>query len=141
MDLRVLVLTKDGGLADVLRTQVENLGAACTLRETYDELSPSLAWADAAIIDLADDGLDDLNRLRVESPRMRVLAVATETAQEEAARSAGADEVLVEPFSIADIVDSIRRLAPPDTATVIDLRTGEVTAAPAPVEGPWFATS
>ena len=87
------------------------------------------------------DGLDDLNRLRVESPRMRVLAVATEAAQEDAARSAGADDVLTEPFSIADIVDSIRRLAPPDTATVIDLVTGEVSTAPAPVEGPWFATS
>jgi DNA-binding response OmpR family regulator len=141
MDLRVLVLTKDGGLADVLRTQVENLGATCTLRESYDDLSLSLAWADAAIIDLAGDGLDDLNRLRVESPRMRVLAIATETAQEDAARSAGADVVLSEPFSIADIVVSIRRLAPPDVATVIDLVTGEVSTAPAPVEGPWFATS
>jgi DNA-binding response OmpR family regulator len=141
MDLRVLVLTKDGGLADVLRTQVENLGAACTVRETYDELSPSLQWADAAIIDLAGDGLDDLNRLRVESPRMRVLAVATSAPQEDEARSAGADHVLTEPFSIADIVDSIRAIAPPDTATVIDLVTGEVSAAPAPVDGPWFATS
>ena len=141
MDLRVLVLTMDGGLAEVLRTQVENLGAACTVRETYDDLSRSLQWADAAIIDLAGDGLDDLNRLRVESPRMRVLAVATSASQEDAARSAGADEVLTEPFSIADIVQSIRALAPPDSASVIDLRTGEVSAAPAPVDGPWFATS
>jgi DNA-binding response OmpR family regulator len=141
MDLRVLVLTKDGGLADVLRTQVENLGGACTLRETYDELSPSLLWGDAAIIDLAGDGLDDLNRLRVECPRLRVLAIATDQGDEEAARSAGADQVLAEPFSIADIVERIRRLAPMEAATVIDLATGEVTTAPTPVEGPWFATS
>jgi DNA-binding response OmpR family regulator len=141
MDLRVLVLTKDGSLGDVLRTQVENLGGACTLRETYDDLGPSLQWADAAVIDLAGDGLDDLNRLRVEAPRMRVLAVATDEGQESSARSAGADDVLVEPFSIADIVGSIRRLAPPDTATVIDLATGEVSTAPAVVERPWFATS
>lgn len=141
MDLRALVLTKDAGLGDVLRTQVENLGGACTLRETYDELSPSLAWADAAIIDLAGDGLDDLNRLRVECPRLRVLAVATEPSHEEAARSAGADDVLVEPFSVADIVDGIRRLAPLSATQVIDLATGEVSTAPTPVEGPWFATS
>jgi DNA-binding NarL/FixJ family response regulator len=141
MDLRALVLTKDASLGDVLRTQVENLGGACTLRETYDELGPSLAWADAAVIDLAGDGLDDLNRLRVECPRMRVLAVATDEAQAESAQSAGADHVLSEPFSIADIVDSIRRLAPPASPTVIDLVTGEMTSAPAPVEGPWFATS
>lgn len=141
MDLRALVLTKDAALADVLRTQVENLGGACTLRETYDELGPSLGWADAAIIDLAGEGLDDLNRLRVESPRMRVLAVATDELQERSARSAGADDVLLEPFSIAEIVDSIRRLAPADVTTVIDLASGEVSTAPVAVEGPWFATS
>ena len=141
MDLRALVLTKDADLGAVLRTQVENLGGACTLRETYDALSSSLTWADAAIIDLAGDGLDDLNRLRVESPRLRVLAVATNASDEEAARSAGADDVLLEPFSIADIVDGIRRLAPLTTTQVIDLSTGEVSTAPTPVEGPWFATS
>ncbi len=141
MDLRALVLTKDADLGAVLRTQVENLGGACTLRETYDELSSSLTWADAAIIDLAGDGLDDLNRLRVESPRLRVLAVATNASDDEAARLAGADDVLLEPFSIADIVDGIRRLAPLTTTQVIDLSTGEVSTAPTPVEGPWFATS
>jgi DNA-binding response OmpR family regulator len=142
MDLRVLVLTKDLGMAELLRTQVENLGGACTVRESYDEMSPSLDWADAAIIDLAGEGLDDLNRLRVECPRLRVLAVATEGDDVEAARSAGADEVMVEPFAISDIVEAIRKLGPAVAAAqVIDLRTGEVSDAPATVEGPWFATS
>ena len=140
MDLRVLVLTKDLGMAELLRTQVENLGGATNVRETYDEMSSSLDWADAAIIDLAGDGLDDLNRLRVECPRLRVLAVATDPVHEDAARSAGADEVMVEPFSVADIVNAIRKLGPTG-ADVIDLRTGEVTKTPAAVEGPWFATS
>jgi DNA-binding response OmpR family regulator len=141
MDLRVIVLTADTGLAELLRTQVENLGGACTVRETYDDAGPSLDWADAAIIDLAGDGLDDLNRFRVECPRLRVLAIATDSTQEAAARTAGADEVLVEPFSIADVVDVVRRLGPTGAAQVIDLRTGEVTEAPPVVDGPWFATS
>ena len=142
MDLRVLVLTKDLGMAELLRTQVENLGGASSVRETYDEMSPVLDWADAAIIDLAGDGLDDLNRLRVECPRLRVLAVATDDDQEAAARSAGADDVMIEPFAVADIVDAIRKLGPVVAAAqVIDLRTGEVSDAPAAVEGPWFATS
>ena len=141
MDLRVLVLTPDLGLAELLRTQVENLGGACTVRETYDEASPALEWADAAIIDLAGDGLDDLNRLRVECPRLRVLAIATDALQEGSARSAGADEVMVEPFSIADIIELIRRLGPRGGGQVIDLRTGEVSEAPATADGPWFATS
>jgi DNA-binding response OmpR family regulator len=142
MDLRVLVLTKDLGMAELLRTQVENLGGACTVRDTYDELGASLEWADAAIIDLAGDGLDDLNRLRVECPRLRVLAVSPDAEQEAAARSAGADDVMVEPFAVADIVEAIRKLGPVVAdAQVIDLRTGEVTEAPAAVESPWFATS
>jgi DNA-binding response OmpR family regulator len=140
MDLRVLVLTTDPGLGAVLRAQVENLGGACTLRETYDEASSSFDWADAAIIDLDGDGLDDLNRLRVECPRLRVMAIATDALQEGSARSAGADEVLAEPFAITDVVDVIRRLAPVNTDQVIDLRAGE-TSPPVAVDGPWFATS
>jgi DNA-binding response OmpR family regulator len=142
MDLRVLVLTRDLGLAELLRTQVENLGGACNLRDSYDEAGGSLDWADAAIIDLAGSGLDDLNRLRVECPRLRVLAVSPDHVQEGSARSAGADEVLVEPFTIADIIEAVRRLAPVPTgdATVIDLTTGEAKAAPAVDEAPWWAT-
>jgi DNA-binding response OmpR family regulator len=142
MDLRVLVLTRDLGLAELVRTQVENLGAAVNLRGSYDEAGASLDWADAAVIDLAGSGLDDLNRLRVEAPRLRVLAIATDDVQEGSARSAGADEVLVEPFTIADIIDAVRHLAPAPSgdATVIDLATGEATAAPAAADAPWWAT-
>jgi DNA-binding response OmpR family regulator len=140
MDLRVLVLTGDLGLAELLRTQVENLGCACTLRESYNESSASIPWADAAIVDLAGDGLDDLNRLRVESPRLRVLAVATNRTQADSARSAGADQVLVEPFSIADVVDAVRTLGPSTDATVIDLTTGIAKPAPVVDDAPWWAT-
>jgi DNA-binding response OmpR family regulator len=142
MDLRVLVLTTDHGLGDLLRTQIENLGGACTLRETYDEASASFDWADAAVVDLAGDGLDDLNRLRVECPRLRVMAIATDALQEGSARSAGADEVLLEPFAIADVVEVIRRLATAHSGqVVIDLRAGDRAEAAATVDGPWFATS
>ena len=140
MDLRVLVLTADLGLAELLRTQVENLGCACTMRDSYDTAGPSMEWADAAIIDLAGDGIDDLSRLRVEAPRLRVLAVATSAGQEAAALSAGADQVLVEPFSIADVVDAVRTLGPTADALIVDLRTGEATPAPAVDEAPWWAT-
>lgn len=140
MDLRVLVLTADLGLSEVLRTQVENLGCHCTLQETYDDASATIGWADAAIIDLAGNGLDDLNRLRVEAPRVRILAVAPDAEQEDAARSAGADQVLVEPFAIADVVHAVRALGPNADALVIDLRTGVASAAPAVEDAPWWAT-
>lgn len=140
MDLRVLVLTGDLGLSELLRAQVENLGCHCTLRETYDDASPSIDWADAAIIDLAGDGLDDLNRLRIEAPRVRILAIAPDLQQEGAARSAGADQVLVEPFSIADVIEAVRALGPNGDAHVVDLRTGVTTAAPVADDAPWWAT-
>ena len=139
MDLRVLVLTGDLGLAELLRTQVENLGCNSTIRATYDEASPAIEWADAAIIDLAGDGLDDLNRLRVEAPRVRILAVAVDAGQEAAARSAGADQVLVEPFSIAELVTAVRTLGPNGAAGVIDLRTGAMATAEQD-DAPWWAT-
>lgn len=140
MDLRVLVITGDLGLSELLRTQVENLGCHCTLRETYDDASPGIDWADAAIIDLVGDGLDDLNRLRVEAPRVRILAIAPDATQEGAARSAGADRVLLEPFSIADVIEGVRALGPSGDARVIDLRTGVAAAAPAVDDAPWWAT-
>jgi DNA-binding response OmpR family regulator len=140
MDLRVLVLTSDLGMSELLRAQVENLGCHCNLRDTYDGASSAIGWADAAIIDLAGDGLDDLNRLRVEAPRVRILAIAPDGAQEGAALSAGADQVLVEPFSIAQLVEAVRALGTRGDAQVVDLRTGVSTTAPVVEDAPWWAT-
>lgn len=140
MDLRVLALIADPDLAELVRTQVENLGCRCTVAPSYDEASSSLTWADAAIVDLAGDGVDDLSRLRIEAPTLRVLAIAPDADLRERARSAGVDKVLLEPFSVADIVAGIRSVARHDDASVIDLRTGEAIAAPAVDDAPWWAT-
>lgn len=140
MDLRVLVLTTDLGLSELLRAQVENLGCVCTLRETYDEASSAIDWADAAIIDLVGDGLDDLCRLRVEAPRVRILAIAPDDVQEHNARLAGADQVLVEPFAIAAVVEAVRALGPGGQAPVVDLRTGIEVEVPEVEDAPWWAT-
>lgn len=140
MDLRVLVLTADLGLSELIRAQVENLGCVCTLRAGYDEASASIGWADAAIVDLVGDGIDDLCRMRVEAPRMRVLAIAPDAGHERAARSAGADQVLVEPFAIADVVDAVRALDPGGDASVVDIRTGAVSKAPPVEDAPWWAS-
>lgn len=141
MDLRVLVISGDSGLSELMAAQAENLGCQCTLRATFDDAASNLDWADAAVVDLAGDGVDDLSRLRVEAPRLRVLAVAPGPEAEEAARSAGVDRVLLEPFSIAEVVTALRGLAPASAdAQVIDLRTREVTPAPVVDDAPWFST-
>lgn len=140
MDLRVLVLTADQDLGELVRTQVENLGCTCSRADTYDDGSSALSWADAAIVDLAGDGVDDLNRLRIEAPLVKVLAIAPDRKLAKAAKAAGSDQVLVEPFSIADVIDAIRAMAPSNDAEVVDLRTGERSAAPAVDDAPWWAT-
>lgn len=140
MDLRVLVLTPDNALAEIVQTQVENLGCTCSRAAAYDQGSTALSWAEAAIVDLAGDGLDDLNRLRVEAPLVRVLGIAPDQQAATAATSAGADRVLVEPFAIADVIDAVRAMAPSSDAQIVDLRTGERSAAPVVDDAPWWAT-
>jgi len=141
MDLRVLVLSADHALAELVRAQVENLGNRCSMAETYRDAGPALSWAEAAIVDLASaDGIDDLHRLRVELPKARILAIAPDESQADAARDAGAHQVLLEPFSVADIVGAVRMLYRASDAEVVDLRTGERTAAPVVDDAPWWAT-
>ena len=77
--------------------------------------------------------------------RVRAVALALFDAVDDhpwiaAQLSAGADQVLVEPFSIADVVDAVRTLGPTADALIVDLRTGEATPAPVVDEAPWWAT-
>ena len=140
MDLRVLVLTADRDVAELVRTQAENLGCRCTIADGFDQGLPSVGWAEAAIVDLAGDGLSDLNRVRIESPLIRVLALAPDEAAAEAARAAGASNTLVEPLSIPEVIDAIRGLGATGDAEVVDLRTGERHAVPRVDDTPWWAT-
>lgn len=137
MDLRVLVLIAERELGTLVRAQVENLGCRCHLAESYDDATGMIEWADAAIVDLVGDGLDDLNRLRVEAPKIRTLAIVPDGSLEDAARSAGADGVLTEPFSVADLVAGVRAMGSRVDPQVIDVRDRQ----PAEVEdAPWWAT-
>lgn len=139
MDLRVLVLTADPALGELVRAQVENLGCRCTLAASYHDADAALAWADAAIVDLAADGLDDLNRLRVEAPTMRLLAITPDEDRAEAARSAGVERVLAEPFAIADLVQAVRAMGRPAGPGTVDLREGATATEPTD-DRPWWVT-
>lgn len=136
MDLRVIVLTSDVGLADLLRAQVENLGCSANTARSYDEAHAVLDWADAAVVDLAGDGIEDLRRLRVAAPDMQTLAVAVDADQADQAQDAGATRVLVEPFAIPDLVEGVRSLQRSADGTVIDLRAASAQAD----EAPWWAS-
>lgn len=140
MDLRVIVVASDQGLAEIVRAQVENLGCACNEVPGAEEAMGALEWADAAVVDLAGDGLDQLRRLRTAAPELRVLAVAVDEDQAAAARELDAG-VLVEPFAIPDLIQGVRRLAGPAGGGegVIDLDAAARPAA-ADEDAPWWAT-
>lgn len=141
MDLRVLVLSSESSFGEMVRAQVDNLGCATSLARTYDEGSTALTWAEAAVVDLAGDGVDDLNRMRVEAPTLRILAIAPDEATAQQAHEAGVHRVLTEPFSIPDIGDAVRDLAAAQPApNVIDLRTKSPSVAPAKAEARWWAS-
>ncbi|HEX4866404.1 MAG TPA: hypothetical protein VFV32_02135 [Acidimicrobiales bacterium] len=126
MEMRVLLMSADRHLADLIRAQVENLGCRTTVVASFDEASGALDWAEAAIVDLAGDTVDDLLRLRVAVPSLPVLVVAQDEMEAAPARHASVSEVLVEPFSITDLVAAVRALQPDARqggGTVIDLRT------------------
>lgn len=140
MDLRVLVLSADVPLAGLIRAQVDNLGCRTNTATDYDDAVRSLEWADAVVVDVAD-GFDDLQRVRSEWPTMRIVAVAPDAEDAARATAAGAYSVLVEPFSISDIVEHIRGLGDGDTVATVDLRGTKVVSAGAAVDDkPWWAT-
>lgn len=140
MDLRVTVLTDDSGLSEMVRAQVENVGCACNTARDVAEAIAQLGWADAAVVDLAGSGLVDLRTLREQAPEQRILAIALEQEEADQAREAGADAVLVEPFSIPELVDAVRSLEPQvdGAGAVIDLRAAD--AAAQADDAPWWAT-
>jgi DNA-binding response OmpR family regulator len=146
VDARMLVVTADRDLAELLRPQVENQGSECTVAESYDEASLLLSWADSLVVDLElpCGGLDAVRRFKVEAPQVRIVAVATSEADAAAAASLGVDQVLQEPFTIADVVHAVRSVAAQVAADVpvIDLRAPVAGAetVPAPDDRPWWAT-
>ena len=139
MELRLIVMSGDSSMAEMLRAQAENIGCRCNSAAGYDEAVGELEWADAVLIDLAGDGIADLTKLRKAAPDLHTLAIAVDVKQARRARKLGADLVLEEPFAIPDLVEGIRSLQAP-ASDVVDLRDAEVAPVPEPDDAPWWAT-
>lgn len=140
MDLRVLVMTADTSLGELIKAQVDNLGCGTTTATDVEDAASALEWADAVVVDLAD-GLYDLERVRRGWPTLRVVAVAPDAEAAASATAAGAYSVLTEPFSISDIVEHVRGLNRGAEGATVDLRGADATLATAPGDDkPWWAT-
>lgn len=137
----VVVLTEDRALADVIAPQLTNLGRDCR----WVAGPPGGADIEFAVVDLAMDGGADLVT-GLTAAGSTVVAIAPDArAADELASAAPGAVVVVEPFSIVELIDALHTLDP-DRAdgtggdgtggdgTVIDLRRHVVD------DRPWWAT-
>jgi DNA-binding response OmpR family regulator len=115
----VLVIDDDAGVRRLLRTvfTVKQLTVVEAESGSQAERSVADRRPDAIIIDLKSAetrGLELLRRLRrrpdlEEVPMVMITALPSETGETDAL-AAGADEVVVKPFGVADLQDRVLRL-------------------------------
>ncbi len=146
MSSDVVVLTDDEALADVVAPQVTNLGRSCRWVPRSADVADALGSAagiEAAVVDLAMAGGTELVAQLVDAGAS-VVAIAPDGRAADAVRErARAAEVVVEPFSIVELVEALRSLDPHPLdsaagsggrAAVIDLRRAAAD------HRPWWAT-
>lgn len=123
---QLVVLEDDPGLRQLLRAVlVESRGASVWFADHPDELAPAtFAASDAVLVDLDGFGASALKvvrRLRAEHPAVPVVVTTADAARADGAIEAGASASVLQPFSVADLLDAL------DGATaVIDLTATEV---------------
>lgn len=112
----VLVVDDDRSIRFLCRVNLELEGwtvrEAGTLAEARNELA--VAAVDVVLLDLhvgSERGLDFLQELRNGHPDVPV-ALLTGSAEISSAAAAGADAVITKPFTLEQLVNSVRALAP-----------------------------
>lgn len=139
MDARVVVVTADDGLAEVVMPQVSNLGATVVRAEDTGSARGRLEWADGFVVDLVLDGGSELasELLDVVGPGVLVVAPSGDSAGWAADRGA---VVLAEPFSIVDVVEGLRALVSGRQVVVGDGNVIDLRSRFEADDRPWWAT-
>lgn len=142
--VRFLVVSDDLGLAEMLRAQAENMGwSSSVLDEAPGDGAPFLA-ADVVAVDMqlgeGDLGVPTIARVRAVHETANVLAIASDDDAARRATAAGAQHVVTEPFTIAQLIEALRDAArgTPLPDGVIDIRG--MVGATGESEPPWWAT-
>lgn len=141
----VLVVEDDPAIANLVRTALESHGAQVSVAETAAgaiaraaELSPRVILLDLGLPDA--DGIEVVRRVRTWSQSLPIIVVSAraEDADKIGALDAGADDYLVKPFSVGELLARVRvalrrashEPGPPESATfengglVIDYAAG-----------------
>ncbi|MEO3867619.1 response regulator transcription factor [Nonomuraea sp. B12E4] len=115
--VRVLVVDDEPDLAEVLATvlreegwQVRITGAGAAAVNVAREFHPDAVLLDIMLPDL--DGLEVLRRLRIDAPQLCVLFLTAKDAVEDriAGITAGGDDYVTKPFSLAEVLARLRGL-------------------------------
>jgi len=140
--MAILVVDDDQAVRDALRRALTMQGYSVELaadgREALDRLSGNGAGIDLAIVDILMpniDGLELTRRLRSEGNRLPILMLTArdQVSDRVSGLEAGADDYLVKPFALEELVARVRallrRLGADETATTlqfadIELDTG-----------------
>ena len=133
--VRLLIVEDEPALAALLRGALEQGGFAIDTAATASDAEDHLRAAqyDAAILDLGlpdGDGLTLLRRLRAAGNTLPVLILTARDAPEDRVRGldTGADDYVVKPFHLAEILSRIRALLRrPNAALGVRLEAGNLT--------------
>jgi DNA-binding response OmpR family regulator len=115
--MRLLVIEDERELGGLVRGALERVGFAVDLAETLDAATACLDLVnyDAAILDLAlpdGDGLTLLRKVRRQGSTLPVLLLTARDAPEDRVLglNAGADDYLIKPFHIPELIARLRAL-------------------------------
>jgi len=134
MHMRLLVIEDEPRIADILKAGLERAGFALDVVCCYADAKEALALGsyDAAILDLGlpdGDGMDLLAGLRPAPNRIPILILTARDAVQArvAGLDAGADDYLVKPFDIAEVIARTKALLRrPGGALGVTLQAGNV---------------
>ena len=123
--MRLLVIEDEPELGGLVRTALERGGFAVDLADTLDAATACLDLVsyDVAILDLAlpdGDGLTLLRRLRKRGSTLPVLVLTARDAPEDRVLglNAGADDYLIKPFHMPELIARLRALMRRPNATL-----------------------
>lgn len=111
----VLVVEDDPAIANLVRTALEARGAQVAVAQTASEavsraaeLSPQVILLDLGLPDA--DGIEVVRRVRTWSQTLPIIVVSarSEDADKIGALDAGADDYLVKPFSVGELLARVR---------------------------------